>query len=148
MRLPLEALLRTSDVVSVHVTLTDETRHLLGEPELRLMQSHAYLINTSRGPVIDETALYHVLREGHIAGAALDVFEQEPLPLDSPLRALNHVMLTPHIAGHSQELMASIPPTAVDNILRILRHEPPVYIKNPDVLSAWRIRLDCLNGQP
>ena len=75
----LPTLLRTSDVVSVHVTLTRETRHMLGEAELRLMRPDAYLINTARGPVIDEQALYRVLRDGAVAGAAVDVFEQEPL---------------------------------------------------------------------
>src|SRR2546427_579638 len=81
----LTTLLRTSDVVSVHVTLTSETRHMLGAAELRLMQPHAYLINTARGGAIDAQALYQVLRDRAIAGAALDVFEPEPLPMDSPL---------------------------------------------------------------
>ena len=74
----LPTLLRTSDVVSVHVTLTSETHHMLGEAELRLMQPHAYLVNTARGGALDEQALYRVLRDGVIAGAALDVFEEEP----------------------------------------------------------------------
>src|SRR2546428_595569 len=98
----LPTLLRTSDVVSVHVTLTSETRHMLGDAELRLMQPHAYLVNTARGGAIDEQALYRVLRDGMIAGAALDVFEEEPLALASPLRTLDNVMLTPHMIGHSR----------------------------------------------
>ena len=140
----LTTLLRTSDVVSVHVTLTSETRHMLGAAELRLMQPQAYLINTARGGAIDEQALYQVLRDRAIAGAAIDVFEQELLPLDSPLRTLDNIILTPHMVGHSRELMAAIPPVAAENVLRVLRGEPPLYVKNPEVLPAWRQRLATL----
>ena len=140
----LPTLLRTSDVVSVHVTLTSETRHMLGEAELRLMQPHAYLVNTARGGAMDEQALYRALRDGVIAGAALDVFEEEPLALASPLRTLDNVILTPHMIGHSQELMAALPPAAAENVLRVLRGEPPLYVKNPEVLPAWRQRLAAL----
>jgi D-3-phosphoglycerate dehydrogenase len=140
----LATLLRTSDVVSVHVTLTGETWHLLGEAELRLMRPNAYLINTARGAVIDERALYSVLQEGHLAGAALDVFETEPLPQESPLRELDNVILTPHMVGHSRELMAAIPSVAAENVLRVLRGEPPLYVKNPEVIPAWRQRLASL----
>jgi D-3-phosphoglycerate dehydrogenase len=140
----LATLLRTSDVVSVHVTLTSETRHLLAETELRLMRPDAYLINTSRGAAIDEQALYRVMQSGHLAGAALDVFEQEPLAPQSPLRELPNVILTPHMVGHSRELRAAIPPAAAENVLRVLRGEPPLYVKNPEVLPAWRQRLAAL----
>ena len=140
----LPTLLRTSDVVSVHVTLTSETRHMLGTAELRLMQPHAYLVNTARGGTIDEQALYGVLRDGVIAGAALDVFEEEPLALENPLRTLDNVILTPHMIGHSRELMAALAPAAAENVLRVLRGEPPVYVKNPEVLLAWRQRLAAL----
>lgn len=142
----LPTLLRTSDVVSVHVTLTSETSHILGAAELRLIQPHAYLINTARGGAIDEPALYHVLRDGLIAGAAIDVFEAEPLPMDSPLRTLDNVILTPHMVGHSRELMAAIPPVAVENVLRVLRGEAPLYVKNPEVLPAWHQRLTTLGS--
>jgi phosphoglycerate dehydrogenase-like enzyme len=140
----LPTLLGTSDVVSLHVTLTDETKHLLGEAELRAMRPQAYLINTARGAAIDQEALYRVLESGHLAGAALDVFEQEPLPPESPLRQLDNVILTPHMVGHSQELMDAIPPAAAENVLRILRGEPPLYVKNPEVLPAWQQRLASL----
>lgn len=141
----LSTLLRSSDVVSVHVVLTDETRHLLGAAELRSMRSDAYLINTARGPAVDEHALYRIMKDGHLAGAALDVFEHEPLAPESPLRELDNVILTPHMVGHSQELMAAIPPTAAENVLRILRGEPPLYVRNPEVMPAWRQRLASLN---
>jgi len=140
----LTTVLRTSDVVSVHVTLTSETRHLLAENELRLMRPDSYLINTSRGAAIDEQALYRVLQSGHLAGAALDVFEQEPLAPQSLLRELPNVILTPHMVGHSRELRAAIPPTAAENVLRVLRSEPPLYVKNPETLPAWRQRLAAL----
>lgn len=143
----LETLLRTSDVVSVHVTLTRETRHLLGTAELSLMRPDAYLINTARGAVIDEQALYHTLKDRRIAGAALDVFEQEPLPPQSPLRQVDNVVLTPHMVGHSQELMAAIPPAAAENVLRVLRGEAPLYVKNPEALPSWHQRLMAL-GEP
>jgi D-3-phosphoglycerate dehydrogenase len=142
----LPALLRSSDVVSVHVTLTGETRHMLGAAELRAMRADAFLINTARGPAVDEQALYDVLESGHLAGAALDVFEQEPLPPESPLRELDNVILTPHMVGHSQELNAAIPPVAAENVLRVLRGEPPLYVKNPEVVAAWRQRLASLEA--
>ena len=105
----LPTLLRTSDVASVHVTLTSDDAPPAGAAELRLMQPHAYLVNTARGGVLDEQALSQVLRDGVIAGAALDVFEQEPVAPESPLRTLDNVILTPHMIGHSRELMAALP---------------------------------------
>lgn len=99
----LEDLLKNSDVVSLHVRLTKETRHLIGEKELRLMKNTAYLINTARGELIDENALVKALKEGWIAGAGLDVFAEEPLPPNHPLLKLNNVILTPHIAGFTWE---------------------------------------------
>ncbi|MCZ6873778.1 MAG: NAD(P)-dependent oxidoreductase [bacterium] len=141
----LPGLLSSSDVVSVHVTLTSETRHMLGAAELRAMRADAFLINTARGPAVDEQALYHVLKSGHLAGAAVDVFEQEPLPPESLLRELDNVILTPHMVGHSQELNAAIPPAAAENVLRVLRGELPLYVKNPEVVAAWRLRLASLD---
>lgn len=101
---------------------------------------HIWSIPRGAGAV-DEEALYRILRDKVIAGAAIDVFEHEPLSPDSPLRTLDNVILTPHIVGHSQELMAAIPPTAAENVLRLLRGEPPLYVKNPEALEAWRQRL-------
>ena len=84
------------------------------------------------------------MQDGAIAGAAIDVFEAEPLALESPLRTLDNVILTPHMVGHSRELMAAIPPAAAENVLRVLRGAPPLYVKNPEVLQAWRQRLAAL----
>jgi D-3-phosphoglycerate dehydrogenase len=99
----LDELLTRADVVSVHAPLASGTRHLLSRERLRRMKPGAYVINTSRGPLIDEAALAEALEQGWIAGAALDVFETEPLPASSPLRRLENVLLTPHVAGLSDE---------------------------------------------
>ncbi|HTF14405.1 MAG TPA: 2-hydroxyacid dehydrogenase [Burkholderiales bacterium] len=137
----LDALLRSSDIVAVLVSITPESRGMLGERELALMKPSAYLVNTSRGEAIDEAALYRALKEKRIAGAALDSFAVEPLPDDSPLRELDNVILTPHMVGHTRDVFASFPPAAVENITRILRGEPPLYCKNPEIIPAWRRRL-------
>jgi D-3-phosphoglycerate dehydrogenase len=99
----LDELLAQADVVSVHAPLASGTLHLLSRERLRRMKPSAYVINTSRGPLIDEAALAEALEQGWIAGAALDVFETEPLPASSPLRGLDNVLLTPHVAGLSDE---------------------------------------------
>jgi D-3-phosphoglycerate dehydrogenase len=101
--LPLDDLLRESDVVSVHVSLNAQTRGLLDAAKLALLKPDAWLVNTSRGPVIDEAALVAALRAGRLGGAALDVFEREPLAPDSPLPAMGNVVLSPHVAGYSEE---------------------------------------------
>jgi D-3-phosphoglycerate dehydrogenase len=99
-----ETLLKRSDIVSVHVALNDQTRQMIGSNEFELMQEDAFIINTSRGAVLDESALIEALRNGHIGGAGLDVFEEEPLPQNSPLRKLKNVILTPHMAGEPDSL--------------------------------------------
>jgi D-3-phosphoglycerate dehydrogenase len=93
------SLLKISDIVTLHVFLNDQTRHMISCPELELMKSDAILINTSRGSIVDEFALIEALQMKKIGGAGLDVFETEPLPSDSPLRKLDKVILTPHTAG-------------------------------------------------
>ena len=137
----LPELLGASDVVSVLATLTDETRHMVGAAELALMKSDALLVNTGRGPIVDEDALVAALRDRRIAGAALDAFATEPLPADSPLRGLDNVILTPHCVGHTQESVAALGPALLDNIRHILRGELPPICKNPQAEPAWRERL-------
>jgi phosphoglycerate dehydrogenase-like enzyme len=143
----LPTLLAESDVVDVQVTLTQETRHMIGAAEIARMKPTATLINTSRGGVVDEQALFEALKARRIAGAALDVFEQEPLPPDHPLRALDNVILTSHIVGHSMEANQSFIPAAIENVTRVLRGEPPLYLRNPEVLPAWRERLVHLDRE-
>jgi D-3-phosphoglycerate dehydrogenase / 2-oxoglutarate reductase len=107
-RVALDELLRTADVVSIHVPLTESTTGLIGEPELRLMKPGAYLVNAARGGVLDEAALYRVLKDGHLAGAALDVYEREPVPQDHPLRTLENVVLTPHLGAATAEAQQNV----------------------------------------
>lgn len=137
----LDALLESSDIVSLHVSITNSARRLIDARALALMKPTAYLVNTSRGEAVDEAALYHALKDKRIAGAALDNFVVEPLPADSPLRELDNVILTPHMVGHTQDVFASFPPAAVENITRILRGELPLYCKNPEIAPAWMARL-------
>lgn len=132
-------LLRESDVVSFHVVLTPETTHMLGRAELRLMKPSAILINTSRGAVVDEAALAEALENGVIAGAALDVFEEEPLRQESPLRELgNKVVLSPHMA--SSNAGSGLGPGivwATESVLRALRGELPDNVYNRDAIPRW-----------
>ena len=116
----LKQLVRKADIVSVHCPLTKETNHLLGEEELSNMKPNAYLVNTARGGIIDETALINALERGSIAGVALDTFAQEPLSTDSPLLKLDNVIVTPHIAGNAQESFIRMGVTAVKLAFQIL----------------------------
>jgi len=140
----LDTLLAISDVVGLFVSITPETRGLINATTLARMKRGAYLVNTSRGEAIDETALYNALKERHIAGAALDTFAVEPLPQDSPLRTLDNVILTPHMVGHTRDVFRSFGVAGEENITRILRGEPPLYCKNPEIIPAWRTRLRTL----
>jgi phosphoglycerate dehydrogenase-like enzyme len=123
-----EELLRTSDIVSLHVPLTRDTRHMVGAAQFGLMQPHAYLVNTCRGPVVDEAALVEALCNGTIAGAGLDVFEQEPPPPDNPLFALPNVVLSAHFAGPTQENQYTRFRNAFDNCQRVIRGERPLWV--------------------
>jgi phosphoglycerate dehydrogenase-like enzyme len=120
---------------------------MIGEPQLRRMKPTAYLVNTARGALVDESALAQALREGWIAGAALDVFEHEPLcpdnPSLSPLLAedlLEKTVLSPHSAAATPELKQKMPRVQLENCLRALRGETPEYVVNPEVLIRWRAR--------
>lgn len=142
----LSTLLHESDLVSLHVTLDASTQGMIGEAELRTMKKGAFFVNTSRGGIVDEQALYRVLKDRHLEGAALDNFKVEPLPTSSPLRQLDNIILTPHMIGHTQDVFASLPPALCENILRVMRGDPPVYIKNANVIDAWRRRLSTLTA--
>jgi phosphoglycerate dehydrogenase-like enzyme len=140
----LDTLLQTSDVVSVMVVLNDDTRHMISDREFGLMKQGAYLINTSRGPAVDEAALIRALNSGRLGGVGLDVWEQEPTREDNPLRNHPLVISTGHNVGHSEEVYAALPGVATENILRGLRGEEPLYLRNPEVLPAWKERLSRL----
>ena len=124
----LDELLRTSDLVTLHVPLTPRTRHMIGPAELGLMKPTAYLINTSRGPVVDEVALHRALADGVIAGAGLDVFDQEPPAADNPLFRLPNVVLTPHYAGPTWDNQYSRFRNGFDNVQRVARGEAPLWV--------------------
>ncbi len=131
-RVPLPELLAEADFVSVHVPLASATRHLIGAQDLARMKPTAYLINTSRGPVVDEDALVGALREGRIAGAALDVFEHEPR-ITPALLAMPNVVLTPHIGSAEVELRERMADVVVDNILAVLDGRRPPNCANPEI---------------
>ena len=132
----LPTLLSTSDVVSLHCSLTAATRHLIGETQLRQMRPTAILINTARGAVVDEAALVRALADGWIAGAGVDVFEEEPPRADHPLFALENVVLTPHAAALSDEAVEEQRLTACSQALAVLAGERPQHLVNPDV-KPW-----------
>ena len=117
-------LLARSDVVSIHLVLGERTRGLIGARELGLMKRSAYLVNTSRGPIVDEGALIRALRDGTIAGAGLDVFDEEPLPRDHPFRRLPNIVITPHLGYVTEETYRIFYGQAVEDIKAFLRDEP------------------------
>jgi D-3-phosphoglycerate dehydrogenase len=130
----LDELLACADFVSVHCPLNASTHHLLGERELALMKPTAFLINTARGPIVDELALVAALGERRLAGAGLDVFETEPLPLEHPLRQLDNAILTPHSASWSVESSAECRRVAVEHAMTVLRGGVPSDVVNRAVL--------------
>ncbi|MBA2450731.1 MAG: hypothetical protein H0V51_22185 [Chloroflexi bacterium] len=124
--LSLDELLGRADIVSLHLPLSDETRDLIGTRELALMRPHAVLINTARGPLIDEAALARALATGQIAGAGLDVFRQEPPEPGNPLLALENVVLTPHVSAGTRDAFETKMRAAFANMARVARGEPPL----------------------
>jgi len=134
-----DALLKQSDFISIHCPLTAETHHLIGEPEIRKMKAHAIIINTSRGPLIDEMALVEALRQKRIGAAALDVFEEEPLAPSSPLLKLENVVLTPHIAGYSDLFLDSFWRYSVETLIALAQGYWPRSVVNPEVIPKWKL---------
>jgi len=131
---PLDQLLRESDFVSIHSPLNKDTRHQIGARELRLMKKTAYIINTARGPIIDESALVRALTRKQIAGAGLDVFEHEP-KIDKALRKMPNIVLTPHLGSAVPEVREAMANMVVDNILALLGgHKLPNCV-NPQVFA-------------
>lgn len=128
----LDRLLSQSDFVSIHVFLDGQSHHLIGERELALMKPAAILVNTSRGPVVDQHALYLALKEGRIAAAGLDVTEIEPIPLDDPLLTLSNVVITPHISSASVATREKMARMAVENVVAVLQGERPPHCVNPE----------------
>jgi len=132
----LRELCRAADYISLHVPLTSQTRKLIDREMLAVMKPTAYLINTSRGPVIDETALMEALCEWRLAGAGLDVFETEPLPADSPLRQLDNVVITHHSAWYSEGSVVELKETVAQQVVQILEGRRPDY----ELTETWEQR--------
>ena len=128
-RCSLDELLAESDFVTLHVPLLSETEYLIGKRELALMKPTAYLLNLSRGKVIDENALINALQTGEIAGAGLDVYEVEPLPAESPLLTMENVVITPHMASHTDEALLAMA-MVVKDIVRVLQGQPAEFPVN------------------
>lgn len=132
---PLDDLLRESDFVSIHADLNPTSTHLIGEREIARMRPDAYLINTTRGPLVDQNALTRALQAGIIAGAALDVLEKEPPDPDDPIVTLPNVITFPHIGTATEETRKAMLGLAVDNLLAVLAGEEPPACVNPSVLA-------------
>jgi len=133
----LEEVFRTADYVSAHCPLVESTHHLIGEAQFQLMQPHSMFINTSRGKVVDEPALVKALEEGRIAGAALDVLEQEPPDPGNPLLAMDNVIITPHSAGHSYAWPEAFYVASVEAIIDFSQQRWPRSVVNPEVKPRW-----------
>ena len=136
----LEALLPQVDVLTCHTPLTDETRAMVNERSLGLMKRGAILVNTSRGPVQDERALFKALATGQLAAAGIDVFEEEPTPLDNPILNLPNVVVSPHVAGVTREATRRVGIQVASEMLRVLRGERPEVLVNPDVAARLGLR--------
>jgi len=134
-RVEFETLLRESDFVSLHVPLAKETTHLIGAEQLRMMKKTAFLINNSRGKVVNERALYAALKNRRIAGAGLDVFEQEPTPRDNPLLALDNVVVAPHASSSSFETRSKMAEMAAENLVAFFEGRRPPNLVNPEAFN-------------
>jgi phosphoglycerate dehydrogenase-like enzyme len=134
-----DELFANSDIVSIHLLLSDRTRGLVGAHELSLMKPTAYLINTSRGPIVDETALIQALQEHAIAGAGIDVFDQEPLPSEHPFKRLENIIMTPHLGYVTKETYQIFYTETIEDITAYL-HGHPVRVLNPSVLETHSVR--------
>jgi phosphoglycerate dehydrogenase-like enzyme len=136
----LDELLAQSDFLSLHAALTPQNRGLIGEAQLRKMKPSAYLINTARGALVDETALGRALNEGWIAGAAVDAFATEPLPIDHPLRRAANLLLTPHQASFARETGERVSSAAAQAIVDLMNGQRPKFVVNPDVFASPILR--------
>ncbi|MHA1862246.1 MAG: 2-hydroxyacid dehydrogenase [Candidatus Thorarchaeota archaeon] len=134
-RVDFHTLLKESDIISLHIPLSSETHHLISDHEFELMKPGAILVNTSRGPVIDEAALFKALETGHIGAAGLDVFNTEPLQHDSPLMKLSNIVLAPHIGSASTNTRSTMATMCAENLIAALSGEQPPNIVNPEVFE-------------
>ncbi len=145
----LDAVMRESDFVTINTLLNSETRHMIGEQQLRLMKPTAYFINTARGPIVDQAALTRALQESRIAGAGLDVFEKEPIAKDDPLLTLDNVILAPHGLAWTHEIARDNGLEACDNIISIAKGIVPKSVVNREVLDRrdFQAKLDAFRAR-
>ncbi len=136
----LERLLKESDFVSLHCALTPETKGMIGEKELRLMKKNAFLINTSRGPVVQEEAVYQALKDRKIAGAGFDVYTEEPPAAHNPLFELDNVIVTPHIASYTKDALVRVDLIQAKDVVKVLEGKRPDYVANPEVLEKLELK--------
>jgi phosphoglycerate dehydrogenase-like enzyme len=129
----LDELLKESDFISIHVPSTKQTERMIGTKQLEMMKPSSFLINTSRGTMVDEEALLIALQQGKIAGAALDVFEKEPPDLNHPFFGFPNVIATPHVAGMTKESVVRLSTTVAQGVLDVLQGRRPKYVFNPEV---------------
>jgi len=139
-------LIRTSDYISIHCPLVEETYHLFSEREFQLMKPTAYIINTSRGSIIDTTSLYNALNTGHISGAALDVLEEEPPGIDNVLIKLDNVLITPHASFYSESSLEDLQYKTALSVLEILKGKRPINVVNKKILANDKTNIDSLKG--
>jgi D-3-phosphoglycerate dehydrogenase len=130
----LQTLSKEADFITVHVALAKETERMFGEKEFKAMKKTAYFINTSRGGVVDQRALYAALESGRIAGVALDVFEEEPIKATDPILKLQNLIVTPHVAGHTKDSRIKMIVTLAEDVVRALNGKTPINLVNKDVL--------------
>jgi glyoxylate reductase len=128
-----DTIFKTADFITINTPLTKETHHLVDEKKLRMMKKTAYIVNNARGPIVDQTALYKALKEGWIAGAALDVFEEEPTPVDNPLLKLDNIVVAPHISSASFETRAKMAEMVAENLIAFFEGKTPPNLVNPEV---------------
>jgi D-3-phosphoglycerate dehydrogenase len=140
LKVTLDALLQQADAVSLHLPLTPESWHLINEATLRKMKPTALLVNTARGGIVETAALIRALQEGWIAGAALDVLEQEPVPRDSALLSLPNVILNPHASWYSDQSVPELKRKTAEIAVAVLRGQRPASVVNPDVYASPALR--------
>jgi len=131
----LETLLKESDIVTIHVPLNDDTRDMIAAKELAMMKPGTVLVNTSRGSIVDENALYHSLKSGHLGGAGLDVFRQEPVSIQNPLLQLPNVVVTPHVGSATIATRDRMAQICAENLIAALGGTVPPYVVNPEVIQ-------------
>lgn len=136
----LDTLLKEADIVTIHVPLTSETRGMIGKREFSLMKERAIFVTTSRGDVVDESALYDALKKGKMLGAAIDVYSKEPPGADFPLFTLDNVITTPHIASYAFNVIQGIDLMSAEDIVKFFQGKKPDHIANPDVLKRLRLQ--------